>query len=59
MWDVAKRSNTHVKRVPEKEKIDTATEAIFEEILAGPFPQNEEKYQTTQIQEWKMKLKRS
>lgn len=51
MWNVAKRSHTHVNRVPEKEKIDTATEAIFEEILAGPFPQNEEKYQTIQIQE--------
>lgn len=51
MWNVAKRSHTYVNRVPEKEKIDTATEAIFEEILAGPLPQNEEKYQTIQIQE--------
>lgn len=50
-WKKAKRSNTDVNRVPAREKTDNATEAVFAELLARQFPPNEEKYQTTQIQE--------
>lgn len=42
---------TDVNRVPEKEKTDNATDIIFEELPAGQFPPDKEKYQTTQIQE--------
>lgn len=46
MWDMAKRSNSQVKESQNKKK-ENITEAIFEEILAGQCPPNEEKYKTT------------